>query len=204
MGLITLYVEDMLGYILAALPFYVGFRFIFLKKKRKITSFKKELILGVFVLYLVGLASQTIVPNWNAGIVTDTGEPFFDIYFTNELSHVNIIPFHTLYEYFFQTNTNVDEWNSVSLLNLTANVILFLPLGFFVALIWRKYHSIKKVTILGLSVTCLIEFIQYFIGRSSDIDDVLLNTFGTVIGYVVLLIIQYLISKPVKQKKATM
>ena len=65
MGLITLYVEDMLGYILAALPFYVGFRFIFLKKKRKITSFKKELILGVFVLYLVGLASQTIVPNWN-------------------------------------------------------------------------------------------------------------------------------------------
>ncbi|MFY2251493.1 VanZ family protein [Priestia megaterium] len=204
MGLITLYVEDMLGDILAALPFYVGFRFIFLKKKRKITSFKEELILGVFVLYLIGLASQTIVPNWNAGIVTDTGEPFFDIYFTNELSHVNILPFHTLYEYFFQTNTNVDEWNSVSLLNLTANVMLFSPLGFFVALIWRKYHSIKKVTILGLSVTCLIEFIQYFIGRSSDIDDVLLNTFGTVIGYVVLLIIQYLISKPVRQKKATM
>ncbi|KZE14708.1 VanZ family protein, partial [Priestia aryabhattai] len=161
MGLITLYVEDMLGDILAALPFYVGFRFIFLKKKRKITSFKEELILGVFVLYLIGLASQTIVPNWNAGIVTDTGEPFFDIYFTNELSHVNILPFHTLYEYFFQTNTNVDEWNSVSLLNLTANVMLFSPLGFFVALIWRKYHSIKKVTILGLSVTCLIEFIQY-------------------------------------------
>ncbi|MGG0476115.1 VanZ family protein [Priestia aryabhattai] len=174
-----------------------------MKKKRKITSFKKELVLGVFVLYLIGLASQTIVPNWNAGIVTDTGEPFFDIYFTNELSHVNIIPFHTLYEYFFQTNTNVDEWNSVSLLNLTANVILFLPLGFLVALIWRKYHSIKKGTILGLSVTCLIEFIQYFIGRSSDIDDILLNTFGTVIGYVVLLIIQYLISNPVKQKKAT-
>ncbi|MFB2348610.1 VanZ family protein [Priestia megaterium] len=48
-----------------------------------------------------------------------------------------------------------------------------------------------------------MEFIQYFIGRSSDIDDVLLNTFGTVIGYVVLLISQYLISKPVKQKKAT-
>lgn len=78
-----------------------------------------------------------------------------------------------------------------------------MPLGFLVALIWRKYHSIKKVTILGLSVTCLIEFIQYFIGRSSDIDDILLNTFGTVIGYVVLLIIQYLISNPVKQKKAT-
>ncbi|MFU7591694.1 VanZ family protein, partial [Priestia sp. RMT2NF4] len=105
--------------------------------------------------------------------------------------------------YFFQTNTNVDEWNSVSLLNLTANVMLFLPLGFFVAFIWRKYHSIKKIIILGLSVTCLVEFIQYFIGRSSDIDDVLLNTFGTVIGYVLLLMIQYLISKPAKQKKAT-
>ncbi|PFP49533.1 hypothetical protein COK01_10425 [Priestia megaterium] len=202
MGLINLYVEDMLGYILAALPFYVGFRFIFLKKKRKIISFKKELILGVFVLYLVGLASQTIVPNWNAGIVTDTGEPFFDIYFTNELSHVNIIPFHTLYEYFFQTNTNVDEWNSVSLLNLTANVMLFLPLGFFVSLIWRKYHSFKRLTILGLFVTCFIECIQYFIGRSSDIDDVLLNTFGTIIGYVVLLISQYLINKQIRPKKA--
>ncbi|MFB8426621.1 MULTISPECIES: VanZ family protein [Priestia] len=41
---------------------------------------------------------------------------------------------------------------------------------------------------LDLSVTCLIEFIQYFMGRSLDIDDVLLNMFGTVISYVVLLI----------------
>ena len=60
-----------------------------------------------------------------------------------------------------------------------------------------------KRDVATISVTCLIEFIQYFIGRSSDIDDILLNTFGTVIGYVVLLIIQYLISNPVKQKKAT-
>lgn len=199
MSAIILLAMDLLFYLLALKNLYVFSSRVSIY----LLIFGLHFIYCVFVLYLIGLASQTIVPNWNAGIVTDTGEPFFDIYFTNELSHVNIIPFHTLYEYFFQTNTNVDEWNSVSLLNLTANVILFLPLGFLVALIWRKYHSIKKGTILGLSVTCLIEFIQYFIGRSSDIDDILLNTFGTVIGYVVLLIIQYLISNPVKQKKAT-
>ncbi|NGY75544.1 VanZ family protein [Bacillus megaterium] len=50
----------------------------------------------------------------------------------------------------------------------------------------KKVSLSKKVTILDLSVTCLIEFIQYFMGRSLDIDDVLLNMFGTVISYVVL------------------
>ncbi|MBY0007753.1 hypothetical protein H7K05_20740 [Priestia aryabhattai] len=41
---------------------------------------------------------------------------------------------------------------------------------------------------LDLSVTCLIKFIQYFMGRSLDIGDVLFNMFGTVTSYVVLLI----------------
>lgn len=195
MGLISLYIENMLRYIIVLLPFYLIARFVFIKKKKRITSLKNEFLMGVFSLYIIGLASQTIVPNWNAGIVTDTGEPFFDVYFTNDLSHLNLIPFNTVYEYFFQTNTDVDEWGSVSLLNLIANVFLFSPLGFFVPLIWSRCNSFKKILVLGLSVTCFIEFVQYFIGRSSDIDDVILNTFGTVIGYIVLKGFQKIIGK---------
>jgi glycopeptide antibiotics resistance protein len=182
MNLIFMYIKFMLGYMIVSLPFYLVARFIVLKKNKR--SFKpvNEIILMLFVLYLVGLASQTILPKWDMGVITDTGEFFFNISFTNELASVNIIPFHTFYQYIF-TSANVSDWGSVSLLNLSANLLLFSPIGFFVPLIWPKFKSFRKVVYLGLSITCLIEFVQFFIGRSTDIDDVILNTLGVFIGY---------------------
>lgn len=103
-----------------------------------------EILMLIFVLYLVGLASQTIIPRWDIGIVSDTGEFFFNVHLANEISQVNLIPFHTLYQYIFETNTNVDSWNSVSLLNISANLLLFSPLGFLVPLIWKRWDSFKK------------------------------------------------------------
>ncbi|WP_217642423.1 VanZ family protein [Bacillus sp. OK048] len=159
-----------------------------------------EILMLIFVLYLVGLVSQTIIPNWNMGIVSDTGEFFFNVHFSNEISKVNLIPFHTLYQYIFETNTNVDDWNSVSLLNISANLLLFSPIGFFIPLIWKKWYSFKRVFFLGLTVTCFIEIIQMFIGRSTDIDDVILNTFGILIGYGVFLMLNLTIVKLIHKK----
>ena len=183
MGLILMYIMSMIGYMIVALPFYVVGRIVFLKKKQKQIIIMNEIIILIFVLYLIGLASQTIIPNWNMGIVSDTGEFFFDVHLSNEISKVNLIPFHTLSQYIFETNTSVDAWGSVSLLNISANLLLFSPLGFFIPMIWKRRHSLKKVLLLGLAVTCLIEFVQLFVGRSTDIDDVILNTLGIIIGY---------------------
>lgn len=183
MGLITLYLERMFGYMLVFLPFYIVGRVVFLKRVRKQTLFIQELILALFMLYIVGLASQKIIPSWDMGVYSDTGEFFFHINMSTANAQLNFIPFHTLYQYFYSTNVNVDDWGSVSLLNITANLLLFSPIGFFVPILWKEKNRLKTILLLGLLVTIFVESIQYFIGRSTDIDDVILNTVGVIIGF---------------------
>ncbi|MDQ1144038.1 glycopeptide antibiotics resistance protein [Bacillus sp. SORGH_AS 510] len=183
MGLITLYLERMFGYMLVFLPFYIVGRVVFLKRVKKQTLFIQEVILALFMLYIVGLASQTIIPSWDMGVYSDTGEFFFHINMSTANAQLNFIPFHTLYQYFYSTNVNVDDWGSVSLLNITANLLLFSPIGFFVPILWKEKNRLKTILLLGLLVTTFVESIQYFIGRSIDIDDVILNTVGVIIGF---------------------
>lgn len=94
-----------------------------------------------------------------------------------------MIPFKTISSQLFGANPSVDDWNSVSLLNLMTNVFLFAPIGLFFPLLWTKWNSIKNVFFVGLMTTSLVEVIQLFIGRSVDIDDIILNTIGVFIGY---------------------
>ncbi|MBW8350690.1 VanZ family protein [Bacillus sp. IITD106] len=183
MSLIKMYIINMLGYMIVALPFYMIGRAIYLKRKKKRVKPFRELTLALFVLYIIGLASQTIIPRWDAGILSDTGKFYFDIYLFNNAAHVNLIPFHTISQYFFTTNANVDNWGGVSLVNIAGNMFVFSPIGIFVPILWGRFRSLPKILLLGIGVTCFIEFVQLFIGRSTDIDDMILNTIGVVIGY---------------------
>ena len=63
------------------------------------------------------------------------------------------------------------------------NIILFLPLGFFLPFIWANIGKFKYMVLSGFSFSLLIEISQMFNNRRTDIDDLLLNTFGTLIGY---------------------
>lgn len=67
---------------------------------------------------------------------------------------------------------------------MLANIGIFMPLGFFSALLWRK-PTWWKSTLVGLCSSCAIEFVQFFIGRITDIDDVILNTAGALIGFLI-------------------
>jgi len=65
--------------------------------------------------------------------------------------------------------------------NVVGNVLLFLPLGFFAIIVtgWR----IAQVTLVGAAMSVCIELTQLVLGdRWVDVDDVLLNTFGTFVG----------------------
>ena len=65
---------------------------------------------------------------------------------------------------------------------MVANIAIFLPVGVFSALLWRKPRWWKSLAV-GLGASTAIESIQYFIGRSADVDDVLLNTAGALLGF---------------------
>lgn len=67
--------------------------------------------------------------------------------------------------------------------NTVLNIILFVPLGFLVPILWREYDSLKKILLLGLGLSLLIEILQIFTFRLTDVDDLITNTVGTVIGY---------------------
>lgn len=72
------------------------------------------------------------------------------------------------------------------LLKAVANALLFAPLG--AALAFRGI-SIRRALLFGVALSTSIEIVQWFgvPGRTSSADDVLLNTVGTAIGYLLVL-----------------
>ncbi|MBS6194422.1 MAG: VanZ family protein [Clostridiales bacterium] len=71
------------------------------------------------------------------------------------------------------------------LLNLGGNIVGFLPFGFFLPILGYRFRNGGLVCLLGFSLSLLVECVQlvYKVG-SFDVDDILLNTLGAVLGYV--------------------
>ncbi|MEO7530210.1 MAG: VanZ family protein, partial [Sediminibacterium sp.] len=75
--------------------------------------------------------------------------------------------------------------------NTPGNIVLFLPLGFLLPLIAKKTDSFIAILFVGLFCSAGIELIQYIernfaVYRSVDIDDVILNTLGAILGWMLL------------------
>lgn len=73
-----------------------------------------------------------------------------------------------------------------------ANVAMFVPLGLSLPFVCKRI-SFKKSTLIGLSFSLAIEFLQCFIGRDSSVDDLICNTFGAIMGYLLYLLIKKLL-----------
>ena len=63
------------------------------------------------------------------------------------------------------------------------NVLLFIPFGFFLPLMYRKYDRIRRIAFTGLLLSFAIEFIQMFGRGATDINDLITNTAGACLGY---------------------
>lgn len=68
------------------------------------------------------------------------------------------------------------------------NVIMFMPLGFLLPLVWNNFRKILKVAIVGLLMSLAIEVSQLFCYRTTDINDLITNTLGTITGYMLWII----------------
>ena len=185
MSLVIQYIWNMFPYCVLGAVLFIIFRVIF--QKDNTLNLKKDIATGLSIAYCFGLASQTTIPHFNFGISSSTGKPFLDVFITNDNSSINLIPFKTIFEQIVGRNEVVSQIDiaDVSILNLLLNIFLFSPIGFFVPLINERYISLKKIILIGVSTSCVVEVIQLFIGRSCDIDDVILNTCGVVIGFII-------------------
>lgn len=67
------------------------------------------------------------------------------------------------------------------------NILLFIPFGLLLPLVWKKGHSVLLYLTLGFLFSLLIELVQLLTGRGFfQIDDIMTNVIGTGIGYVIL------------------
>lgn len=155
--------------ILIVLPFYLGLR----KPWRR--EPKRELALAVFVLFITGLLALALQGEYqaplrmleSAGRRLSTGEG------------INLVPFRSIQSYF--THYGPDGF----LVNFVGNIVMFMPWGFGLTLLWKKNQKICTAALYSLGLTVLIEMIQLFIGRSVDVDDLILNFAGSCLGAVI-------------------
>lgn len=106
---------------------------------------------------------------------------------------LNLVPFNTFKE----------KWaagEGVKITQLIANALMFVPLGAFFPAVVKNARRLWKTAAYMALFSFLIEFTQYFIGRSADIDDLIFNTLGGVVGYVLFYIFTGILKNNVKQK----
>ena len=79
------------------------------------------------------------------------------------------------------------------LLNLIGNTTMFIPLGIVWPSVFKKLNTHGKVIAAGVGVTLTIEILQLpFYGRATDIDDLILNSAGYLMGYGIYLLVRKL------------
>lgn len=109
----------------------------------------------------------------------------------------NLIPFKTIFFYLFSTDINF----SIRVENLVGNIIGFAPFGFLLPFIWGKFHKLTNIVLATLCLSFTFEFVQLiFKFGSFDVDDLLLNTLGGVIGYLPILICKAVIQNRQQHK----
>ena len=86
--------------------------------------------------------------------------------------------------------------------NVIGNILLFLPFGYLITdMVQSKANKCNPfITLILTSITSIsIELIQLFIGRSFDIDDIILNIFGGLLGYIIYKLL-HLLLKLIRKK----
>lgn len=152
---------------------------------RKINSSGfREFLLSLFAGYLAFLVIMLFTPNSyiaNSGInLTNENFDFvgnFKDRITSGAWGVNLVPFRTIKNYIKYSGF------LHTMINIMGNVIIFVPFGILLPEIFSKARNILKILGITFATSFFVEFIQFFIGRSVDIDDLMLNVLGSVIGY---------------------
>ena len=164
----VLYLISMLKYMMLTFPALFLGRLLLGKVNG--VNWLREIMFWLFITFLVGLASQTIVPEIgfdNGFYIVDTGT-----------GNINLIPLKGL----IITYVEIFHFRYIDyfLINFVGNILIFMPIGFCLPLLWDT--KAKKVILIGFLISLYIEICQLFLNRGTDVDDLILNTIGTIFG----------------------
>lgn len=178
MSEIIMYIFKMIPYIIIVIPIFIVIRFVVYKLKGiKKINFKREILMLIFFMFLIGLLSQALFSEFdfilNNGINLD-------------INRINIVPFRVFAQTYRMVFINKDV--SYFIINFLGNIIMFIPVGLLVPIIWKIKD--RKVILTGFLISLFIEITQILLPRGTDIDDLILNTFGTILGLILYKIIK--------------
>lgn len=134
----------------------VSFRLTYIFKNHEKFVLYKELLMLSFMIYILCL--------------------FQVVTFQDEVSWSsnNFIPFREIFRY------NIGS--RLFFKNVLGNMVMFMPFGFFISY-YLKTDRAHITVVLTIIASCSIEVVQMLIGRVFDVDDILLNLFGGLVGY---------------------
>jgi glycopeptide antibiotics resistance protein len=105
---------------------------------------------------------------------------------------LNIIPFITFIDFGRMFFISHEYMRALS--NLLGNIAVFAPFGYLVALLFPKMRKFSKILLITVGLSLFIEMFQWlFSVGSADIDDILLNIIGGLLGYYIYTLIAKLI-----------
>lgn len=101
----------------------------------------------------------------------------------------NLVLFREIQRYYIYRETMGIH---IFILNIIGNVVAFIPFGFFRPIIGIHKASFMRTLLSGAIFSLIIEISQLLIHVGSfDVDDIFLNTLGTLIGYITFLVFRY-------------
>lgn len=121
--------------------------------KRRFISNRQTLLYLLFATYMTGVYAVVGLP---------------DIAYYRFSPNINLEPFLYMFS---------------DLRSTVLNVVLFLPLGLFLPILWEDFSSLWKTVLVGFLTSLTIELLQIFTFRATDINDLMTNTLGTLVGF---------------------
>ena len=105
-------------------------------------------------------------------------------------SNMNLIPFQTIGNYWKVVKQQ--EYSALfyhCVINLGGNIFLFIPIGYFLPRLWpglRNFFAFLLTCVLSITLVELLQLVTLL--GSLDIDDLILNLFGMLLGYLFFII----------------
>lgn len=152
------------------------------KKKKQKTTDSTPFLRFLFVVY-AGLLLWLL---FDRPVARDPVSDYAQIMRGN----MNLIPFQTIGNYW----KVVTRWEFTPLfrhcvINLGGNIFLFIPIGYFLPRLWpclRNFFSFLLTCTIAITLVELLQLVTLL--GSLDIDDLILNLFGMVVGYLIYMI----------------
>lgn len=134
---------------------YIEIRILYIIKNKIKIDIINEIGIILFIIYNIFLFYIVTIPDCNYNII-------------------NIILFKEIKRY--------PVGSKLFIKNTIGNILLFIPYGLYISY-HLKISKLFIILLLGVCYSLLIEIIQLKMGRVFDIDDILLNTVGCIVGY---------------------